>query len=108
MHKDFLYSFLVGLVRNFVYNDGNYPMIIAARDVARASRMIDRICEGDLREVIDLARLKADHLEIEEYGLWDALGPNILDDQLIPMFGRIKRFFHRAAERKQKVVVSWF
>jgi Domain of unknown function (DUF1877) len=108
LHKDFLFGLLVGFVGDSVYNDGDYPRVINARDVTRASRMIDRIGEEDLREVFDLARLKADHLEIEEYGLWDTLGPNILDDHLLPMFERIKRFFHRAAERKQRVVVSWF
>jgi hypothetical protein len=108
LHNDFLFGFLVGLVGDSVYNDGDYPRILNVRDVARASRRIDRIGEGDLREVFDLARLKADHPEIEDYGLWDLFGPNILDDHLIPMFERIKLFFHQAAERKQQVVVSWF
>jgi hypothetical protein len=108
LHEDFLFSFLVGTVGDSVYGDGDYPRGINTREVARASRMIDQITEDDLREVYALARLKAAHLEIEEYGLWDTLGPNVLDDHLIPMFERIKTFFHRAAEREQQVVVSWF
>ena len=108
LNKDFLFRFLVGIVGASVYDDGDYPRIINASDVARASRMMDEISPDELREVYDLDRLKADHLEIEEYGLWDALGPNVLDDHLMPMFEQIKRFFHRAAERKQQVVVSWF
>jgi hypothetical protein len=108
LHKDFLFSFLVGTIGDSVYDDGDYPRIMNTRDVARASGMIDQISEEDLRAVYDLARLKADHLEIEEYGLWDTLGPSILDDHLIPMFEQIKTFFHRAAEREQQVVVSWF
>jgi hypothetical protein len=108
LHKEFLFRFLVGFVGDSVYNDGDYPRIINARDVARAGGMIDRINADDLRGVYDLARLKADHLEIEEYGLWDALGPNVLDAHLIPMFENIKLFFHRATRREQQVVVSWF
>jgi hypothetical protein len=108
LHEDFLFRFLVGTIGGSVYDDGDYPGVINVSDVGRASKMMDEISPSDLREVFDLDRLKADHLEIEEYGLWDALGPNVLDDHLVPMFERIKRFFHRAAERKQQVVVSWF
>jgi hypothetical protein len=106
--KAFLFRMIVGFVGTSVHGDGDYPRIVNAGDVARASRMMDEVSPADLRAVYDLERLKADYLEIEEYGLWDFLGPNVLDDHLIPMFERIKRFFHRAAERGQQVVVSWF
>jgi hypothetical protein len=106
--KDFLFNMIVGTIGTSVHDDGDYPRIINTGDVARANRLLSEIKPNDLREIYNLERLKADHLEIEEYGLWDLLGPNILDNHLIPMFERIGAFFHLAAERKQQVVVSWF
>jgi hypothetical protein len=106
--KDFLFNMIVGTIGTSVHDHGDYPRIINTGDVAQAGRLLSEIKPNDLREVYNLERLKADYLEIEEYGLWDLLGPNIFDDHLIPMFERIRAFFHLAAERKQQVVVSWF
>jgi hypothetical protein len=106
-HTEFLFRIIVGIVGASVYRDGDYPRIISIRDVARASRMMGQISDADLRGVYDLDRLKADYGEIEEW-LWDAFGPNVFDERLLPMFNEIKAFFHRAADRKQKIVVSWF
>lgn len=103
----FLFKLIVGTVGTSINHDGDYPRVITAKDVARANRMMAPITHTDLRAVYDLDRLKADCREIEDW-LWEAFGPTVFDDRLIPMFVKIKGFFHRAAERKQKVVVSWF
>jgi hypothetical protein len=100
-NNEFLFKLIVGFIGPSVYEDGDYPRLISTEDVARASKLMDEISQSDLRAVYDLERLKADYLEIEEYGLWDYLGPNALEDHLIPMFEKIKRFFHRADQRKQ-------
>lgn len=103
----FLFRLIVGTVGTSITHDGDCPRVITARDVARANRMMTQISGTDLRAVYDLDRLKADCREIEDW-LWEAFGPTVLDDRLIPMFDKIKGFFYRAAERKQQVVVSWF
>jgi hypothetical protein len=107
LHEDPLFQMIVGVVGTSVYDDGDYPRIISAEDVASASRMMDAVSHDDLRAVCDIDRLKRDCGEIEDTR-WDLLGPNVLEDDLIPMFEQIRRFFHRAAEGKQKMVVSWF
>lgn len=106
-YKEELYQVIVGTYGESAFADGDYPRIIAARDVARISRLLAKPSGADLRAVFDLGRLKADYLEIEDW-LWDDLGPNVLDDRLLPMFEKIRSFFQQAAARKQSVVVSWF
>lgn len=103
----FLSDMISGTVGTSVYRDGHDPSVIARSTVARASRMMNRIREADLRAVYDLNRLKAEIGEIEDW-LWDAFGSTVLEDYLIPMFEKIRNLFQRAAERRQKLVVSWF
>jgi hypothetical protein len=103
----FLFHVVGGSVGTSVYNDDQHPLLMNASEVAQAASMLDRIGPEDLRRVCDIARLKADHSEVAEW-VWESFGPDPLGARLIPIFEEIQRFFHRAAQRQQQVVVSWF
>jgi hypothetical protein len=105
-YKETLFEVIVGTFGVSVGDDGDYPRIINAEEVVSVSRMLSEISHEDLRGVCDIDRLKRDYLEMEDW--WEHFGPTVLEDRLIPMFETIRDFFHTAAERKQKIVVSWF
>lgn len=107
LHKDYLYRVLGGLKGMSIHDDGDFPRVISKEDVATVSEMMDGIDSNDLRRVYDIKRLKADYLEIEDW-MWDDLGPNVLDEHLIPIFEETKAFFRRASESKQQIIVYWY
>jgi hypothetical protein len=96
-----------GFAGTSLYDDGDYPYLIDQRTVVIASRLLDAVRPDDLRRACALGRLKAKYLEVEEW-LWEAWGPNVFDEVLLPKFEMIRGLYHRAAERHQLVVVGWF
>jgi hypothetical protein len=97
---------IAGFAGEPVYGNNNYPYLIDRETVALASRMMSEIRHEELRNACDLNRLKR-YNEVEDW-LWEAWGPNVLEDRLIPEFEALRTFLCQAAERNQHVIAGWF
>jgi hypothetical protein len=105
--KELVSGAVSGHAGSSLYDNGDYPYIINERTVALMSRLLDDLRPEDLRRACDLGRLKAAYDEVEDW-LWEAWGPNVFDEILLPKFEILRGLYHRAAERRQCVVVGWF
>jgi hypothetical protein len=105
--KELVSGAVSGFAGISVYDDDNYPFLIDRKTVKLASSQMAKILPEKLRRACDLDRLKAKYLEVEEW-LWEDWGPNVFDEQLLPKFDMIRGLYHRAAERKQQVIIGWY
>jgi hypothetical protein len=105
--KKLVFEVVSGVAGTPLFGNDDYPFLIDRETVALASRLLVELHPEDLRRACDLGRLKARYWEVEEW-LWESWGPNVFDKLLLPTFEKIRGLYHRAAERKQQVIVGWF